>query len=90
MMHLRAVACLSLSVCLWACAAPAPTRPPLPVKIQELVPVPAWCFQLEPVSLLPNSSSDDVEAEQHRAILAYESRLVSCRELNAPSQIVAP
>lgn len=82
MMNLRAAGALCLSVFLIGCAAREVSRTPETVRVRELVPVPAWCFQLEAVTLPPNSSSDDVEAEQHRALLAYEVRMVSCAELN--------
>lgn len=90
MMNLHAAGALFLSVFLMGCAGQAERPPPIPVKIRELVPVPAWCFQLEPVSLPPNSTSDDVEAEQHRALLAYEARMVSCAEVNKPRAATPP
>lgn len=60
-------------------------RLPEVVKVRELVPLPAWCLKIEPVTLESGANSDDVEREQHRAILAYEARVRACRELNQPS-----
>lgn len=76
------VACLSLSPCWTGCAARA-TRPPVAIEVPVPARLPAWCLQLEPVTLPPGSTSEDVEREQHRALLAYEGRLVACRELVA-------
>lgn len=89
-MNSAAVGVLCLSLSLVGCAGREMVRPPEVVKVRELVPLPTWCLVLEPVTLPPGSTSDDVEREQHRALLAYEARVTACRQLNIPHQPANP